>query len=99
MWLLRLSQSPLKKSRHTEHKKADRKGYGDFGTAPSKLLGERNAKYAPGIDSAQRGLQEDTSDTNIPTICFHNLFSKSIHCAAADSPPFASGDQRPVRNQ
>jgi hypothetical protein len=77
MWLLRLSQSPLKKSRHTVHKKADRKGQGYFGTAPSKLLGERNAKYAPGIDSAQRGLQEDTSDTNIPTICFHNL-SRSL---------------------
>ena len=28
-----------------------------------------------------------------------NLVSKSIDCAAADSPPFASGDQRPVRSQ
>jgi hypothetical protein len=98
MWLLRLSQSPKKKPQYRAQK-ADRKGQGDLETAPSKLLGERNAKYAPSVDGAQRGLQEDTSDTNIPTIRFHNLFSKSIHRAAADSPPFASGDQRPVRNQ
>jgi len=64
------------KRRHAQNKNSDRKGQRDFGDAPSKLLGKRQSKYAPNVNGAQPYLQEDTSDGNTPTICFHNLFSK-----------------------
>ena len=52
----------------TQHENADRKGQCFFLDAPSELLCQWHSENAPGVNSAERDLDEDSRDRDYLTI-------------------------------